>query len=207
MLYVRALLRGLFEGPAADAELRAQLTEQAAQDGVASLWTELQQLDPVSAERIHDTDLRRLIRALEVYRLTGIALSTHHARHQALPPRYQAKLIGVQPERATLYERINARVLAMLEAGLVAEVEGLRCQGFGRTLRSQQAIGYSEVHAMLEGDLEEAAMVELIQRNSRRYARRQQSWYRGDERVQWWQDSSMVDLADLERYLVGQIHD
>jgi tRNA dimethylallyltransferase len=144
---------------------------------------------------------------LEVYRLTGVALSVHHERHQAQPARYQAKLVGLKPERETLYQRINERVERMLAAGLVAEVQALRDQGFGPELRSQQAIGYSEVHSMLNGDLEAEEMLRQIQRNSRRYARRQLSWYRGDERVQWSAEASMVDLKDLERYLVGQIDD
>ncbi len=202
MLYVRALLRGLFEGPAADEALRTELSARAARLGTADLWKELQRVDPRSAERIHDTDQRRLIRALEVHKLTGIALSEHHERHQQQPARYQAKIVGVQPEREALYAQIDARVLAMMEAGLVEEVERLRASGYGPELRSQQAIGYGEVHRLLEGDLEQGEAVELIQRNSRRYARRQLSWYRGDERVQWYPEVSAVDLADLERYMV-----
>jgi tRNA dimethylallyltransferase len=204
MLYVRALLRGLFEGPAADPDLRAELSEQADAKGVASLWADLKEVDADSSERIHDTDLRRLIRALEVYRLTGVPLSEHHRRHQAQAPRYESKIVGLQPAREQLYSQINARVEAMVAAGLVAEVEALRARGYGPDLRSQQAIGYSEVHQMLEGELGQDAMVELIQRNSRRYARRQLSWYRGDTSVQWSEQVSAVDLADLERYLGGR---
>lgn len=204
MLYVRALLRGLFEGPAADLKLRAELGQQAEEEGVASLWAHLQSVDAASAERIHDTDLRRLIRAIEVHRLTGVPLSEHHRKHQEQAPRYEARIVGIQPAREKLYEQINARVEAMVAAGLVAEVVGLRAQGYGPDLRSQQAIGYSEVHQMLAGELDTPAMVELIQRNSRRYARRQLSWYRGDESVQWSEQGSAVDLADLERYLGGR---
>ena len=207
MLYVRALLRGLFEGPAADEAMRAELSEKSERAGVDTLWQELRGVDPRSAERIHDTDLRRIIRALEVYRLTGVPLSEHHERHQAQPARYQAKLVGLNPEREQLYSQINERVEKMMAAGLVGEVEGLREQGFGPQLRSQQAIGYGEVHSMLDGDLDRNEMVGQIQRNSRRYARRQLSWYRGDDRVQWSAEASMVDLRDLERYLVGHIDD
>ena len=201
MLYVRALLRGLFEGPAACAPLRAELEARAESQGVASLWQELTEVDPLSAGRIHDTDLRRIVRALEVYELTGIRLSTHHAEHQAQPRRYRAKIVGVQPERELLYAQIDARVVGMMAAGLVSEVAALRAQGYGSGLRSQQAIGYGELHRMLEGELDREQAVQLIQRNSRRYARRQLSWYRGDEQVQWWPEASAVDLGDLERYL------
>ncbi len=207
MLYVRALLRGLFEGPAADVALRAELSEESERAGASKLWQDLRDVDPSSAERIHKTDLRRIIRALEVFRITGVPLSTHHERHQAEPPRYRAKLLGLKPERERLYQQINDRVERMMAAGLVDEVQGLRKRGFGPELRSQQAIGYAEVHSMLDGDLSTEEMVRLIQRNSRRYARRQLSWYRGDDRVHWSAEASMVDLGDLERYLGGQIDD
>lgn len=201
MLYVRALLKGLFEGPAADPKLRAELKARAERDGVASLWAELQRVDAESAARIHDTDERRLIRALEVYMQSGTPLSEFHRRHQAEPPRYQAVHIGLCPERDDLYRRIDARVLAMIDAGLVDEVQGLRLQGFSRAQRSQQAIGYAELHAHLEGECDLPRAVELIQRNSRRYARRQLSWYRGQEEVTWYPDISAVDLGQLGRYL------
>jgi tRNA dimethylallyltransferase len=203
MLYVRALLRGLFEGPAADAGFRAELSERAAMRGTAALWQDLQAVDPLSCERIHDTDERRLIRALEVYHLTRVPLSEHHRRHQAQPPRYQARWIGLQPERSVLYERIDARVKDMMARGWLAEVQALRDAGFGPELRSQQAIGYSELHQHISGQRELAEAVEHIQRNSRRYARRQLSWYRGNHELEWFEESSVVDLDELGGYLLG----
>ncbi len=207
MLYVKALLRGLFEGPAADPQLREQLEEEAVQNGVASLWTQLQTIDPESADRIHDTDKRRLIRAIEVYRGSGIALSEHHRRHRAQPPRYRAKIIGLAPEREALYGQINLRVESMMAAGLLQEVEILREKGFLRGLRSQQAIGYAELHDHLDGEQSLSEAIALVQRNSRRYARRQLSWYRGDTEVEWLESGLAVDLPDIERYLDSCRHD
>jgi tRNA dimethylallyltransferase len=201
MLYVRALLRGLFEGPAADPELRAELKQKAADEGVVALWDEPKAVDAASAERIDPTDERRLIRALEVFRLSGVPLSVHHERHQQEPPRYEARIIGLQPPREELYKRIDARVIEMFDQGLVAEVEALRAAGYGAELRSQQAIGYREVHQMLDEELDLELTLGLVQRNSRRYARRQLSWYRGDPAVEWSDNASMVDLEDLGRYL------
>jgi len=202
MLYVQALLRGLFNGPPADPLLRQELEKEAQEQGLVSLWQKLAQVDPQSSTTIHKTDARRIIRALEVFQKTGLPLSEHHKRHKAQPDRHNALIICVQPEREQLYQRINARVLQMIDAGLVQEVQQLRDQGYPASLRSQQAIGYREIHDHLDqkSTLEEA--IALIQRNSRRYARRQMSWYRGQENLHRFPSPSEVDLSALERYLL-----
>lgn len=203
-LYVRALLLGLFEGPPASPELRARLHAEAEQAGGApALWARLGQVDPESCLRIDRNDLRRIVRALEVYELTGTPMSVHQARHdfRTLPFRYPVRLVGLAPERARLYKRIDARVDAMMRAGLLAEVEGLRAAGIGPGYRSQAAIGYAELHQHLDGAVALDKAVWRIKQNSRRYARRQLGWYRGDPRVTWYQDPSDVDLGALERYL------
>jgi tRNA dimethylallyltransferase len=198
-LYVRALLLGLFEGPPADAALREEL---AALD-LPALRAELERIDPAAAAKIERNDKKRTIRAIEVYRLTGERMSAHQARHdhKKLEPRYPARLVGLSPEREALYAAIDRRVDEMLAAGLEREVAALRSAGFRPPLRSQQAIGYAELHALAEGSLERARAIELIKRNSRHYARRQLSWYRADPTVAWHASPGDVDLADLERYL------
>lgn len=206
-LYVRVLLFGLFDGPGRDAAIRARLADEADQNGGPThLWQRLSALDPASADRIHERDLRRIIRALEVLELTGTTMSEWQMRNdfKTLNMRYRAHLVGIGPPREVLYPRIDARVHTMMANGLLAEVERLRERGFGPNLRSQAAIGYAELHAHLDGvhDLDRA--VELIQRNSRRYARRQLSWYRADQRVNWVKDASEIDFAALQRYLQSQ---
>jgi tRNA dimethylallyltransferase len=203
-LYVRALLFGLFEGPAADAELRARLCAEAeAGGGAPALWERLRSVDPESAARIERNDLRRIVRALEVHELTGTPMSVHQAQHdfKRLPLRYPVRLVGLAPERERLYQRIEARVDEMMAAGLLGEVERLRAQGIGPHHRSQAAIGYAELHQHLDGasSLEDA--VGRIKQNSRRYARRQMVWYRDDRRVHWHREPSEIDLEALERYL------
>ncbi|MBL4636949.1 MAG: tRNA (adenosine(37)-N6)-dimethylallyltransferase MiaA [Kofleriaceae bacterium] len=198
MLYIRALLEGLFEGPAADMELRATLEAQSKSEGPGTLWKLLQAVDEESAERIHATDIRRLIRAIEVHTLSGIALSEHHRRHRAQPPRYLAQRIGITAEREQLYKRIDARVLSMMDAGLLDEVRALQDKGYGVSLRSQQAIGYVELHRHLQGEMSLEEAVTLIQRNSRRYARRQMSWYRGDSSVTWLTQVAEVDGLTID---------
>ncbi|MBX3160501.1 MAG: tRNA (adenosine(37)-N6)-dimethylallyltransferase MiaA [Deltaproteobacteria bacterium] len=204
-LYVRALLLGLFAGPPASPEIRAELAQLARAHGLPALHAELASVDPAAAAKIDPNDEKRTIRALEVYRLTGETMSAHQARHdhRSLPLRYAARLVGLSPERDALYRAIDARVDAMLDAGLEAEVAALRAAGYLPPLRSQQAIGYAELHELAEGRVARPRAIELIKRNSRHYARRQLSWYRGDATVTWHADPAAVDLADLERYLQG----
>lgn len=203
-LYVRALLFGLFEGPAADAALRARLCAEAdAGGGAPALWERLRSVDPDSAARIERNDLRRIVRALEVHELTGTPMSVHQARHdfRRLPLRYPVRLVGLAPERERLYQRIEARVDGMMQAGLLGEVERLRAAGVGPAYRSQAAIGYAELHQYLDGASSLEGAVWRIKQNSRRYARRQVVWYRNDARVRWHREPSEIDLEALERYL------
>ncbi len=201
-LYVRALLLGLFEGPPASPEVRAEL----AQLPTAELHAELVRVDPAAAAKIDPHDGKRMIRAIEVFRLTGEPMSAHQARHdhRKQPPRYPAQLVGLSPPREALYAAIDARVDAMLAAGLEAEVGALRARGYTPPLRSQQAIGYAELHAVAEGRLDRTRAIELVKRNSRHYARRQLSWYRPDPAIAWYPDPAAVDPDALGRYLAGR---
>ena len=204
-LYVRALLLGLFAGPPASPELRAELSELARRDGAAALHAELVRVDPAAAARIDRNDEKRIIRAVEVFRLTGEPMSAHQAKHdhRSTPPRYAARLVGLQPEREVLYQAIDLRVDAMIDAGFEGEVAALRARGYLPPLRSQQAIGYAELHDAADGRVARGRAIELIKRNSRHYARRQLSWYRADPTIGWHGAPGAVDLADLERYLAG----
>jgi tRNA dimethylallyltransferase len=200
-LYVRGLLFGLFEGPPAAPELRAELAAM----GMPALRAELERVDPVAAVKIEKNDQKRIIRALEVFRLTGEPMSAHQARHdhKTMPPRYAFRLVGLAPEREVLYQAIDARVDQMIASGLEREVAELRAAGYCPPLRSQQAIGYAELHSAATGELERSRAIELIKRNSRHYARRQVSWYRADPSITWYPEAAAVDLAELQRYLAG----
>jgi tRNA dimethylallyltransferase len=204
-LYVRALLHGLFEGPGADPELRARLDARAAADGVEALHAELAAVDPALAARVEPRDRKRIVRALEVFTLTGVPMSEHQRRHdhKVVAPRYPHRKVGLAPPRDRLYPTIDARVDAMIAAGLLAEVRGLRAAGYLPPLRSQQAIGYAELHEHLAGRLDLSAAVALVKRNSRRYARRQLAWYRPDPSVSWAASAAAVDLGALAAYLSG----
>ena len=197
-LYVRALLLGLFDGPPASPELRAELAKVPAAD----LHAELARVDPIAAGKIDPHDQKRTIRALEVFRLTGEPMSAHQARHdhKAATPRYDAHVVGLQPPREDLYRAIDARVDDMIAAGLERELDALRDAGYRPPLRSQQAIGYAELHDLRDGAVDRERAIELIKRNSRHYARRQVAWYRNDTTVAWHVSIDAVDVDAVLRF-------
>jgi tRNA dimethylallyltransferase len=137
--------------------------------------------------------------------LTGEPMSAHQARHdhRTLPRRYDARMIGLSPDREDLYKAIDARVDEMIALGFEQEVAALRERGYQPPLRSQQAIGYAELHGVAAGELDRPRGIELIKRNSRHYARRQMSWYRADTTITWHPNPAAVDLDEVGRYLAG----
>jgi tRNA dimethylallyltransferase len=160
------------------------------------------QVDPVTASKLDPTKLRRIIRALEVYTKTGKTLSDHHAGQNSKPV-YGVMQIGLKWERKVLYERINRRVDFMLEKGLVEEAERLPKRGVPRTVNALNTVGYKEVFNFLDGIIDKNMMIELIKRNSRRFAKRQMTWFRADERIHWMQ----VDAAENWEALTDEIVD
>ena len=183
--YLRALQSGLFPGPGAAPEIRERLYEEAGQEGLESLYKRLSEIDPESASRIHPNDQVRIIRALEVFEVTGEPMSAHFARQSNDGPRYPALIIGLETDRDRMYERINARVCEMMEQGLVEEVIRLREMGYGRDLPSQQALGYKQAHMLIDGEIEQERAIYLMQRDTRHYARRQLTWLRAEPGLRW----------------------
>jgi tRNA dimethylallyltransferase len=182
--YLRALLQGLFPGPAKDPALREGLKKQADQKGPEFLHERVRQIDPESASRIHPHDTRRLIRALEVYELTGRPLSEHFREHEKACP-YLVLMIGLDLERNELYHRINTRVDEMMKKGFLQEVMGLRGRGFGPELKSQQILGYRQLHLHLDGKLDLDQAVFDTKQKTRHYARRQLIWMRAQKETRW----------------------
>ena len=179
-LYIDSLLSGrTFAGGPVDPALRQELSERYDEIGANGLLGELRKVDPDRAAKLHPADKKRIVRALEVYILTGKTITQHDAETQAVPPRYDAVRIALDyQDRADLYGRIDRRVDRMLELGLADEVRALLASGVPRACTAMQAIGYKEIVRALDGDctLEEAA--EEIRRESRRYAKRQLTWLR-----------------------------
>jgi tRNA dimethylallyltransferase len=182
-LYLKALLRGLFNGPGADQELRLRLERDAQEHGDAALHERLAALDPTTAARLHARDRRRVIRALEVLELTGRPISDHQAEHDRPAPA-NIPVLALELPRANVHERINRRVVSFFEAGLVDEVRALRSAFQPLCDVAAQAIGYREVIAMLADGASTGPTIERIQARTRQFAKRQATWFRGLEEVQ-----------------------
>ncbi|MCY9515883.1 tRNA (adenosine(37)-N6)-dimethylallyltransferase MiaA [Paenibacillus apiarius] len=192
-LYVESLCYGfVFGDSSSDEEFRQQMADYAASHGSEALHERLKAVDPITAERLHHNDQRRVIRALEVFHLSGEPLSSQLARQKRESP-YDLCMIGLTMDRQMLYKRIEARIDIMLEEGLIDEVRQLLEQGYSRNLVSMQGLGYKEIAAYLEGEMSLDAAVGLLKRDTRRYAKRQLSWFRRMTELEW------VDVTDSER--------
>ena len=184
-LYIRALLYGLVDSPSGAGDIRQELQTEALERGNQAMLEQLRLVDPELAAAIHPNNLVRIIRGLEVYRLTGIPLSSHQREHGFALQRYQCLTIGIRVERQELYARIENRVDRMLAMGLLDEVRGLLNAGFGPELKAMRSIGYRETYARLAGNLPPEESTFLIKRNSRRYAKRQLTWFNADPAIIW----------------------
>ncbi len=182
-LYLHALQHGLADIPDVNTEVREGLVARLAKEGADKLYAELTDVDPIVAATMDATKSQRLIRALEVYHGTGNPLSFYHAKIQ--PPRFCYKTIVLHLDREILYKSIDARVDEMLAAGLLDEVGNLMGQGLDRVAPVLKTIGYREVVEHLQGTYDYSEMVRLIKRNSRRYAKRQLTWFRRFPEYNW----------------------
>lgn len=196
-LYIDSLVSGRnFAAADSDQELRAGLSAEYDALGGEVMHQRLWEIDPERASMLHPSDKRRIVRALEVYGLTGITITEHDRRTQALPKRFDAAAIHLSfKDRTKLYERIDRRVDMMVEQGLFDEVEGLLASGLSPACTAMQAIGYKEAALALSGELTREEAVELIKRSSRRYAKRQLTWFNRNRdalRIAW------DDVPDFE---------
>lgn len=184
-LYLSALIDGLFPGPGKDEAIRARLKEEAEDHGAPLLFARLKAVDPVYAKTINPNDLRRIVRALEVYELTGQPLSGLHREHQANAETIEAVQLALDWPRETLYARINARVDRMMAEGFIEEVQALLDNGYGEHIERLRSLGYREIAAYLHHKCTLGEAADQIKQNTRRYAKRQLTWFRGDPRVHW----------------------
>jgi len=184
-LYIRVLLHGLSPSPGGDETFRAELTEIAAREGNEVLLERLRSVDPESAVRLHVNDRFRIIRALEVYQQSGRPFSAYQSSHGFAEAWCSSLKIGIDVPREELYRRINRRVEQMLVDGLVDEVRGLLAAGYHPGLKALRSIGYKEICAYLAGTLTLSAATELIQRDSRHYAKRQLTWFKKEPEINW----------------------
>lgn len=198
-LYIKALLYGLFAGPGADETLRLQLKARVQEQGLAPLYRELQGIDPDAAERINPNDERRIVRALEVYHLTGKPISSFQTQFTAPAPASPWQLIGLRRAKEHESRRINTRVKKMIDTGLVAEVEALLAEALPLSKQAAAAIGYAEIIAMLRAEMTLVEAIERIKINTRRLAKHQRTWFKTFAQVRWFDlepDAPVEPLID-----------
>ena len=184
-LYMDSLVKGNDFAPFPATGHRERLEEKLAQVGLDNLLTELAAVDPESAER-SQRNPRRVIRALEVYYETGETITAHNIRTQAIPPRFDPLWIGLDFEpRSELYKRIDLRVELMLQQGLVEEIRGLLARGIPESCTAMQAIGYKEFLAAMKGHITIEEAAEAVKQGSRRYAKRQLTWFKRNKNIHW----------------------
>ena len=185
-LYMDSLIRGNDFAPFPSTGVREQLEAEADRAGMEALLQRLREIDPEAAERLHLSDRKRIIRALEVYLETGETITAHNRRTQSVPPRFSPIWLGLDFEqRAELYSRIDRRVDVMLEMGLVAEIQGLLSSGIPEKCTAMQAIGYKEFTDALDDRCTVAQAADLVRQSSRRYAKRQLTWFRRNRNIHW----------------------
>jgi tRNA dimethylallyltransferase len=184
-LYLKALLRGLFEGPGADPVFRNRLQREAAERGLSVLFERLSALDPATAARLHPNDQRRIIRALEVIEICGQPLSRLQAEHEKPAPA-ATRVFALERSRNDLHDRIHERVDSMFAAGLVDEVRELWSRDRPPSMVAAQAVGYREVLDMLHGNTRLDETIDLVRTRTRQFAKRQGTWFRGLTEVRPW---------------------
>ena len=181
-LYMDSLIRGNNFAPFPSTGMREKLEAQP----IEEVYAQLQAVDPEAAARLHLSDKKRIIRAMEVFLETGETITAHNKRTQAIPPRYNPIWFALEDEnRQDLYDRIDRRVDVMLELGLVQEIRDLLSSGIPKTCTAMQAIGYKEFLAALDGEISIEEAADQVRKSSRHYAKRQLTWFRRNENIHW----------------------
>ena len=197
-LYMDALIKGNTFAPYPSTGMRERLERQAQEEGIESVMAQLQAVDPDSAARLHLSDRKRIIRAMEVYLETGQSITEHNRRTQAIPPKFSPVWFALEDEnRQTLYDRIDRRVLKMLESGLLDEIRSLLSSGVPEKATSMQAIGYKEFVDHLQGRSCLESAVARVQQASRNYAKRQLTWFRRNKSIHWLIRSEGEETAQI----------
>ena len=203
-LYLKGLLRGIFEGPPADWSLRRRLTDEAQRNGPDWLHRRVAEVDPAAATRLHSNDTRRLIRALEVFEKTGQPISVLQQQFDVGRPAEQCHVFVLDWPKEELHRRIEQRVDQMFAAGLVDEVRQLLAEPKPLSRTASQAVGYREVIEHLDGRRNLSETVELVKQHTRQLAKRQSTWFRSLSECRFVPVSSAFDAATLADQIVGQ---
>jgi tRNA dimethylallyltransferase len=197
-LYIKTLTQGLFSSPKIDPRLRETLKQEAREKGTSFLYERLKGVDVKTASRLHPHDLFRIVRALEIFDSTGVPISFFREQHHFGERPYITLKIGLETKREKLYHRIEERVDQMLEKGFLQEVEGLIAMGYRPELKPMQSLGYKQMVQFLSKEMEWEETVRQIKRDTRRYAKRQLTWFKADREVQWRDESADREKIFLE---------
>lgn len=200
-LYIRTLVRGLCPAPQADPTVRANLKQLREQTGRDGLYAELLRVDPAAAARLHPNDESKVMRALEVYRLSGRLMSAMQAEHRFQDAPFLSLLIGLQRTKETLDRRIDERIDWQLAHGMVEETRLLLDRGYGRELGSMKGLGYRHIGAYLANECDDAEMVRQFKRDTRRFAKRQMTWFRKECGVEWF----LIDEGESLEQVGGRV--
>ncbi|HEX9652630.1 MAG TPA: tRNA (adenosine(37)-N6)-dimethylallyltransferase MiaA [bacterium] len=204
-LYIRALVDGLFSPQVSNERVKSALKTRARQQGISVLYEELQKVDPVTASRLNPSDTQRILRAIEVYELTGRPFS-EFLEMAPQPAAFEPVFIGLTMERSALYARIERRVDDMLASGFLDEVRVLKGRGYGLHLNALQTVGYKEAFLFLQNDLSYPDMIRLMKQRSRNYAKRQLTWFRKDDRIRWFELTANLSITDISNSIVGTVN-
>ena len=207
-LYMDSLIKGNDFAPFPSTGMREKLEAQADAEGMEAMLSLLNSIDPEAAARLHLKDRKRIIRALEVYYETGETITQHNRKTQEIPPKYQPLWLGLDFEdRADLYSRIDKRVDLMLEAGLVEEIQALLASGIPAKCTAMQAIGYKEFVDALDGKISIEEAADQVRQSSRRYAKRQLTWFRRNEKMHWLirkPDDDFAKILESARQIINE---
>lgn len=206
-LYINSLIYNInFSETDIDWELREQLKNVSEEMGNRYLYNKLLEIDPEAAKKIHENDIKRIIRAIEVFKHTNKPISQHQLLSRLEPPPYEYLIFGLRMERARLYERIEKRVDIMFERGLVNEVKKLQEMGYERNITAMQGLGYKEIFAYLRGEATFEEAKYIIKRDTRHYAKRQLTWFKRLEKIHWLdldENTNLVELAKNIQYYIA----
>ncbi len=205
-LYIKALIDGIFETANKDEEYRKELLQKRKQFGNDFLYNELKKVDSISAEKMLPQNWKRVIRALEVLHTSGEPIWKHHQKQSTgKEKKYQFRQFGLNWDRKILYENINNRVDEMIERGFVEEVKNILKMGYDKNLNSLNTVGYKEIIQYLDGIISLEKAIELIKRNTRHYAKRQMTWFRKDNRINWFDIKTLDDIEIIAEMIIKNI--
>lgn len=205
-LYINSLTYKLnFAGVAKDEEIRNKYENLALKHGNKYLHEKLYDIDRKSYEKINVRDLKRIVRALEIYEITGKTMSEYNKDFRKPNDEYNLKMFCLNMNRKKLYERINLRVDQMIQEGLIEEVKEILNMGYDKNLTSLKAIGYKEIIMYLEGEISIEEAIEMIKKSSRNYAKRQLTWFRRDDRIEWIDIDNFKSTNQIVDYIQKQI--